>query len=105
MEYLSELPKDLKAITSTIKKGKLKIDINVSELDSFMKRLDRVSNRLSFSIILLSFSILMVGLIIGASIVGQTTLIWRLPVIEIGFVVATLMFLFMIFTIIRSGRM
>lgn len=105
MEHLSELPKDLRAITSTLKKGKMRLDINVNDMESFMKRLDRLSNRLSFSIILLAFSILMVGLIIGASIIGQTTLIWRLPVIEIGFIVATLMFIFMIFTIIRSGRM
>jgi len=45
------------------------------------------------------------GLIIGASIVGQATLLWRLSVIEIGSVVATVMFLFMVFVIIQSGRM
>ncbi|MEI3605650.1 AarF/ABC1/UbiB kinase family protein [Pseudogracilibacillus sp. SE30717A] len=105
IEYLSELPKDIQEITNTIKKGKLRLDINMNELHNFLKRLDRVSNRLSFSIILLSFSILMGGLIIGASILGQTTLLFRLPVIEFGFVIATLMFLFMIYTIIRSGKM
>lgn len=104
-EILSELPKDIKDIASTVKKGKLHFDINVTDMQSFLKRLDRISNRLSFSIILLSFSILMVGLIIGASISGQTNLLFRIPVIEIGSVIATLMFLFMIFTIIRSGRM
>ncbi len=105
VEFLSELPKDIKEITSTIKKGKLRLDINVKDLPHFLKRLDQVSNRLSFSIILLSFSILMGGLIIGASILGQTTLLFRLPVIEIGFGIATLMFLFMIYTIFRSGKM
>lgn len=104
-EILSEIPKDIKDITSTVKKGKLRLDINVSDLQAFLHRLDRISNRLSFSIILLSFSILMVGLIIGASIAGQTNLLWRIPVIEIGSIIATLMFLFMIYTIIRSGRM
>lgn len=104
-EILSEIPKDIKDITSTVKKGKLRLDINVSDLQAFLQRLDRISNRLSFSIILLSFSILMVGLIVGASIAGQTNLLWRIPVIEIGSIVATLMFLFMIYTIIRSGRM
>lgn len=105
VEHLSKLPKDLKDIASVIKKGKLGLDVNVTDVQAFMKRLDRISNRLSFSIILLSFSILMVGLIIGASISEQTTLLFSLPVIEIGAVVATLMFLFMIYTIIRSGRM
>lgn len=105
IDVLADLPKDLKDITTTVKKGKLRFDINVTDLPAFLKRLDRISNRLSFSIILLSFSILMVGLIIGASIAGQTTLLWRMPVIEIGSVIATLMFLFMIFIIFRSGRM
>src|SRR5699024_4753680 len=99
VEILSELPQDVKDVTTTLKKGKLRFDINVSDLPVFLKRLDKISNRLSFSIILLSFSILMVGLIVGASIADQTTLLWRLPVIEIGSVVASLLFLFMIFSI------
>lgn len=105
IELLKDVPKDMKQISTIIKKGKLKFEMNVKELDSFQKRLDKISNRLSFSIILLSFSILMCGLIVGAAISGHTTSIWRLPVIEIGSVIAILMFLFLIFTIIRSGRM
>ncbi|MUV36783.1 putative protein kinase UbiB [Lentibacillus sp. JNUCC-1] len=102
---LSDLPQQLKDVTSMIKRGKLRVDIHVSDLEVLLKRLDRISNRLSFSIILLSFSILMVGLIVGAAISGQTTMIWRLPVIEVGSVIATLMFILMIYTIIRNGRM
>lgn len=105
IEILTSLPKNINDMTSTIKKGKLRLNINLPDLQVFLQRLDKISNRISFSIILLSFSILMVGLIIGASIAGQTTLLWKLPVIEAGSVVATLMFLFMIFSIVRSGRM
>ncbi len=105
IKILSSLPADLKEISAAAKKGKLQFDINLFDLDDVLKKLDKITNRLSFSIILLAFSILMVGLIIGASIAGQTNLLWRIPVIEIGSVVATLMFLFMVFSIIRSGRM
>lgn len=105
LELLKDLPKDAKQITNLIKRGKVQFEMNITELQSFLKRMDRISNRLSFSIILLSFSILMGGLIIGASISGHAPSLWNLPVIEIGAVIATLMFLFMIFTIIRSGRM
>lgn len=105
VEILSELPKDIKDLTTTMKKGRLQFDIQIFHLNDILNKLDRITNRLSFSIILLAFSILMVGLIIGAAIVGQTTLLWRIPVIEIGSIVATLMFLFMLFSIIRSGRM
>lgn len=69
-----------------------------------LKKLDRISNRLSFSIVLLSFSIIMVGLIVGSAIAGEVSYFWSLPVIEIGFVVAVLMFIWLIFAIFRSGR-
>ncbi|HEX5564509.1 MAG TPA: AarF/ABC1/UbiB kinase family protein [Sporosarcina sp.] len=105
IEILTNLPKDLKAIATTIRKGKLQLDINVQQVQVFLRRLDRISNRLSFSIILLSFSILMVGLIIGSAIAGQTNMLWQFPIIEAGSIIATLMFLFLIYTIIRSGRM
>ena len=105
VEILSELPKSLKEITSTIQKGKLRLDINVPELQLFLQRLDKISNRLSFSIILLAFSILMVGLIIASALTGHTTVLWRIPAIEIGSIVATLMFLFMLISIFKSGKM
>ncbi|MFD6209044.1 ABC1 kinase family protein [Peribacillus sp. NPDC060253] len=104
-EALAELPKDIREVTGIIKKGKLRLDINIPELQVFLHKLDQISNRLSFSIILLAFSIIMVGLIIGSAIGGETLLLWKIPVIEIGFVVATLMFLFMLYTIFRSGKM
>lgn len=105
VEIIANLPKDIKSITSTIKKGKLRLDINVQQLQKILNRFDKISNRLSFSIILLSFSILMVGLIIGSSISGQVNLLWRFPIIETASVVATLMFGYLLFSIFRSGRM
>lgn len=105
IEVVRDLPKDLKEIATTVKRGRLRFDINVKDLQTFLQRLDKISNRLSFSIILLSFSILMVGLIIGTAIADKQSLLFRLPVIEIGSIIATLMFLFMIFSIFRSGRM
>ncbi|MBM7713198.1 ubiquinone biosynthesis protein [Bacillus thermophilus] len=105
IEVIRDLPKDLKEISTTVKKGRLRFDINIKELQTFLQRLDKISNRLSFSIILLSFSILMVGLIIGTAIADKTAFLFRLPAIEIGSVVATLMFLFMIYSIFKSGRM
>ncbi|AOH53786.1 ABC transporter [Peribacillus muralis] len=104
-EAIAELPKDIREVTGIIKKGKLRLDINIPELQVFLHKLDQISNRLSFSIILLAFSIIMVGLIIGSAIGGETLLLWKIPVIEIGFVVATLMFLLMLYTIFRSGKM
>lgn len=105
IDTLRALPKNIHDVTKTINKGRLKFHLNVEDAPSFLKRLDRISNRLSFSIILLAFSILMGGLIIGASIAGETNVLFKLPVIELGGIVAVIMFLFMLFSIFRSGRM
>ncbi|HAA37491.1 MAG TPA: ABC transporter, partial [Firmicutes bacterium] len=71
--------------------------------------LDRLTNRLTFSIVLLSFSIIMAALIVGAGIItavaGETALLWRLPLMEIGFIVAAGMAIWLIAAIYRSGKL
>lgn len=104
-EILYELPKTVKEITAIMKKGKMKIELTSPEIDSFVKKLNRISNRLSFSIILLSFSILMVGIIIGASLAGHpSVMLSKIPIIEVGFTIATAMFLWLLYSIFKSGR-
>ncbi|MFC4402596.1 ABC1 kinase family protein [Gracilibacillus xinjiangensis] len=103
-DVLKDLPVAVQEITTLVKKRKLPIQVSVPEADSFFKKLDRVSNRLSFSIVLLAFSLIMVGLIIGSALGRQTSLLWDIPAIEIGFVIAMLMFAWMIYSIFRSGR-
>lgn len=103
-ELLLDLPKHMKEVTSLVKRGRLRLEIAIPELDLFLKKLDRISNRLSFSIVLLAFSIIMVGVIIGSSLGRQSTLLWKIPAIEIGFGMATLMFLWLLYSIFKSGR-
>ncbi|MGX6442203.1 ABC1 kinase family protein [Neobacillus sp. K501] len=104
-DILHEFPKSMKDFTSVMKKGKMQIEISTQEIEPFLKKFNLISNRLSFSIILLSFSIIMVGIIIGASISGQTPVLFtKIPIIEIGFIITTLMFLWLLFSIFKSGR-
>lgn len=104
-EILTELPKSVREFSSIMKQGKLRVEISLSDLDRLLTRMERVSNRISFSIVLLSFSIIMVGLIIGTSLSGNTTtIIWRLPTVEIGFGVALVMIIWLFFSIFKSGR-
>ena len=104
-EIIANIPKDFKEISNSLKKGKLKLDINLRQANFILRRMDIISNRLAFSVILLAFSILMTGLIIGSAIVGQNNILLNLPVIEIGAIVAFLMFVFLLFSIFKSGRM
>lgn len=105
IEILNDLPNDVKEVLSVVKKGRVGFDVNLKQSDIIMRRLDKISNRIAFSILMLAFSIIMAGLIVGFAILGQSTMIWGLPIIEIGAILALLMFFLMIFIIIRSGRM
>jgi ubiquinone biosynthesis protein len=46
----------------------------------------------------------MVGLIISSALSDQTNVILSIPAVEIGSVVALIMFIGMIYSIFRSGR-
>ncbi|MGE8079458.1 ABC1 kinase family protein [Peribacillus loiseleuriae] len=103
-EIVTELPKNIKEFSDTLKKGKFRLEITMPDIHLFLEKLDRISNRLSFSIVLLAFSIIMVGLIVGSSISGQATLLWRLPAIEIGFGIALVMLIWLLYSIFKSGK-
>ncbi|MGJ7910398.1 2-polyprenylphenol 6-hydroxylase [Neobacillus sp. LXY-1] len=104
-EIINELPKTIKEITSIMKKGKMKIDLSTPEADMLLKRLNRTSNRISFSIILLSFCILLAGIIIGTSLSGKSApLLTKIPIVEMGLGIATTLFLWLLFSIFKSGR-
>ncbi|MFJ5622365.1 ABC1 kinase family protein [Peribacillus loiseleuriae] len=103
-EIVTELPKNIKEFSDTLKKGKFRLEITMPDIHLFLEKLDRISNRLSFSIVLLAFSIIMVGLIVGSSIGGQATLLWRLPAIEIGFGIALVMLIWLLYSIFKSGK-
>ncbi|PZE22343.1 ABC1 kinase family protein [Paenibacillus xerothermodurans] len=99
-----DLPRQANQLARMIRTGKLRVDIGLSDLDLLMRKLDQVSNRISFSIVLLSFSIIMVGLILAAAFGKDTVFLLHFPVIEIGSVVACLMVLYLFYSILKSGR-
>ncbi|MBM7698097.1 ABC1 kinase family protein [Kurthia huakuii] len=105
LENLREVPFTVKGILKKLERGHVGVEMKIGDEEKLMRRFDRMINQVSLAIILLAFSILMVGLIIGAAIANQTTLLWRLPVIEIGAVVATLMFVYLLFAIYKSGKL
>ena len=104
-EFVLELPKGLKEIALLFKNGKIKQEMSFPEVELILSKLNRISNRITFSIGLLSFSIIMMGLIIGASLTDQaSTLFLKIPIIEIGLAIAIFMFLLLLYSIFKSGR-
>lgn len=103
-EALLDLPAQARQLSALVSRGKLKVEISVQEMETLMRKLDQISNRLSFSIVLLAFSIIMVGLIIGSSLNRQSSILWHFPVIGIGFGVAFFMVLWLLYSIFKSGK-
>ncbi|KYZ76164.1 ABC transporter [Anaerosporomusa subterranea] len=104
-ELFISLPQHFKELSSIVKRGRLRLEIAIPEMEHILETQDRISNRLSFSIILLAFSIIMASIIVSLSIAGQSSLLWRIPVVEIGFGIAMVMFLWLFYAIIRSGKL
>lgn len=101
---VASLPLQASELMKLAKSGRARFEIGVPELETLLKKLDRVGNRLSFSIVMLSFSIVMAGLIIGSSLGGRPSVLWNVPAIEIGFGVAMLMLGWLLLSIFKSGR-
>ena len=95
---------NLRIFSESLRDKRIPVQLSLRRFEELFRRMDRIGNRLSFSIVLLSFSIIMVGLIVGAAIAGQTTVIWQIPAIEIGFVLAVFLFLGLLYSIFKSGR-
>jgi ubiquinone biosynthesis protein len=104
VDIFAEIPKHTKEIASLVKRGKLRIEIAGPETERMLKKLNRIGNRLSFSIVFLAFSILLAGIMIGDALGRQSTMLWKIPAVEIGFVLFMLMFLWLLFSIFKSGR-
>lgn len=101
---LREVTENVHTFSKGLKNQNLPIEIDVKGRSQFSKHLDRVINRLSFSIVLLAFSIVMVGLIVGSAILGEGSIIFRIPIIEIAAIFAMGMFAWLLWSIVKSGR-
>ncbi|MCL5982085.1 MAG: AarF/UbiB family protein, partial [Firmicutes bacterium] len=107
-EFFFSLPRRLGEILERTDVEGFPLQLNYPDLDKLFSHLDKQINRLSFSIILLAFSMTMAGLIIGSGLVAGITgetLLWRLPIIEAGFILAGIMAVWLLFAILRSGRL
>ena len=103
-DLLVSLPKQMKELIRDLLRGRIRLEVSVPELDLFLRKLDTISNRISFSIVLLSFSIVMMGLIIASALGPQPILLWHIPAIEIGFILAGIMLLWLFISIFKSGK-
>jgi len=96
------LPSEFKAILTKIKKGELNIKFEHQGLNHLILELDKASNRLSFSMVI-------AALIIGSSLIVQIDKgphIFGFPIFGIlGYLIATILGLWLVIAILRSGKL
>jgi len=101
-----EVPPRLGSISSQLDEGRLTLGLDLRRLDHMLRRLDKLANRLAFSIVV-------AALIVGSALmIASRTGAFRLPLIgvalpvaQVSFVVAGLMAGWLLFSIIRSRGM
>jgi len=104
LTQIREVPLSINRLSAVMNKGQLQIEASSPQMEAILRKLDRIGNRLSFSIVLLSLSIVVVGLVLRSVLSDAQTSFWQLPIIEVGFLVIMLMVAWLIYTIVRSGR-
>ncbi len=99
---LVNLPKQFSQVLSKADKGMLKVRFEYEKIDRPLLRLNIIANRLSFSIIVSA-------ILLASSLIMQTNIkpyIWGYPALGIiGYLLAGIMGLWLLISIIRSGRL
>ena len=99
---LRNFPHDMRNIIRKLKEGRIEIEVRHDKLEDLELHIDKASNRLSFSLIIAS-------IIVGSSIIMQTRmgpLLMGFPVIGVaGYLIAGFLGLWLVWAILRSGRL
>jgi len=102
LQLLKELPFEIREIIEKVKNGTIKMDIEHKGLDPMLRSHERISNRITFAIVLASITI-------GSSLIVHSKIppLWHdIPVIGlIGFVAATVLGFWLLFSIFRNGKL
>jgi ubiquinone biosynthesis protein len=101
-ELALKAPRMISQILKNARWGKMGVNLHHMRMDDMIKQLDRSSNRLSFSMIIAS-------MVVGSSLImrlDKGPRLWDLPLFGlVGFTLAGLLGLWLIFNILRSGHL
>jgi ubiquinone biosynthesis protein len=101
-DLAARLPDDLNVILRRVRQGKFQVHIQHEHLENLIKTIDRSSNRISFALII-------AGLVVASSmLVPQQGTVLGLGVQTmgvLGYVIAAIFGIWLIISILRSGRL
>ena len=105
-DYLAEnirtslrIPQKLYNILCKIEEGQGSLKVNIGSMDKFVLMINIASNRISLSIVLAS-------IIIGSAlnIHGRTGALLHIPMVELGFIIAVILGIWLVVYILRGGK-
>ena len=100
-----ELPLALRNFLLKAKEDSLNVKFEMHDMNGFQRRLERISNRISFSVILLAVSIILAGVLISAGLSADTSAemyTFSIIVLKAGVAVAIIIVLGLIISMFRS---
>ncbi|MDI7246168.1 MAG: AarF/ABC1/UbiB kinase family protein [Bacillota bacterium] len=100
LDFAARLPGKLGTILDMATGGQLKVRWELEGGERFLRGLAVLVNRLAMSIVLAS-------IIVGTSLVVRATptvVFWRLPLAEVGFIIALVFGAWLLVSIVRTGR-
>jgi ubiquinone biosynthesis protein len=102
VDLIQAIPRDLARLLKDARRGRLRLDLDLKRLDSFVRKLDRTINRITIGIMTAS-------VVIGSSIVMTVTSgpqLWGIPIFTIlgciGYLLAFVNSVWVIYSIWRS---
>jgi len=97
-DILFLLPKQVSDMLDLVAEGELKLKHQFPQVDEVLARVNIITNRLAFSIVI-------TGLIIGSAFLARkgSVLLGQVPVAEVGFLVTGVMGFWFLVSILRSG--
>ena len=100
-ELFTSLPRRIPRILDQVEEGEVEISLKIKEIDRSLSKLDRIANRLSVSILVAAF---IVGLALLLPTFIGNQVVWIIVPAGFAFVAASILGLWLVYSVWRAGR-
>lgn len=103
----AEFPAAMRGILRKAGNGNFAVQVEMKEMNAFQRRLERISNRIAFSVVLLAVSIIIAGVLISSGLsadISVETYSFNIAVLKAGLALAFIIVLGLVVSMIRSRR-
>jgi ubiquinone biosynthesis protein len=104
---LTEFPVAMRNLLRKAEEEDFTVSFEMKEMDNLQKRLERIFNRISFSVILLAVSIIIAGVLISSGLSANTSgemVVFNITVLKTGLAFAAVIVLGLVVSMFRSRR-